>query len=587
MTSPDLDGGIDEQDRDQTEAELAAAIAALLAAKAAGAPWLSLIQGSLSGIVTGYLRRSAYAMAVAAGMSSTEAAQAADDATDAVLGDVERHTASWLKISADDHAEKARQAAGQPGEPSGPKASPVQVPGQPMTPDDAKTAGDLIATSLATYARERVREDVAKKLGAQYKTWHCVVPETKVRGLISAVSKRPYVGDLISLHAGSPRGLTGASEFDGDLTVTPHHMVLTQCGWIRAEEVQIGDYLVRCHLVERATLGNPDVENPPASIVEIFRAANVARPAERMMRVSMDLDTQGLQSYVDVVTTDRKLRDRLKPPMTEPAEHFLFTQPDEALPSLLLALDLSEDSGFRLGTSSEFGGGLLVDGTLDLRVSAVIPSGGFVSDRDSRLNQDPNHDLRGYAVPLTDGVRGHTCEVVSANAYPDAVTLGLPLSDREGVRGPDLSKSSDIVNKEPPRLAGAHQYTCLPEPATDGLRAGCTELGGDLRRALAALVTLDEVVKVQRYEILESHGMSVLDCSTETSWYLANGLIVHNSRGDSRVRPAHAELAGQTKRLNKPFSVDGFNIMRPGDPEAPPELVLNCRCHLAFGVNPT
>lgn len=173
MTSPDqLDGGVDETDRDQTEAALAAAIAALLAAKAAGAPWLSLVQGSLSGIVTDYLRRSAYDMAVAAGMTSTEAAQAADEATTAVLGDVERHTAEWLKISADDHAEKAAQVADQsPGEPPVPKASPVQVPGQPMTEDDAKTAGDLIATSLATYSRERVREEIARKLGAGFKRW--------------------------------------------------------------------------------------------------------------------------------------------------------------------------------------------------------------------------------------------------------------------------------------------------------------------------------------------------------------------------------------------------------------------------------
>lgn len=172
MSSPDqMDGGIDEQDRDSTEAELAAAIAALLAAKAAGEPWLSLVQGSLSGIVTDYLRRSAYDMATAAGMTSTEAAQAADEATAAVLGDIERHSAEWLKISADDHAEKAQQAADQQGEPSSPKAPPVQAPGQPMTPDDAKTAGDLIATSLATYSRERVREEIARRLGAGFKRW--------------------------------------------------------------------------------------------------------------------------------------------------------------------------------------------------------------------------------------------------------------------------------------------------------------------------------------------------------------------------------------------------------------------------------
>lgn len=151
MTSPDqLDGGIDEGDRDQTEAELAAAIAALLAAKAARAPWLPLVQGSLSGIVSDYLRRSALDMATAAGLSPTEAAQAADEATTAVLGDVERHTAEWLKISADDRA---------------------PATGGPMGKDQAGQAAEIIATSLATYARERVREDIARRLGAQYKTW--------------------------------------------------------------------------------------------------------------------------------------------------------------------------------------------------------------------------------------------------------------------------------------------------------------------------------------------------------------------------------------------------------------------------------
>src|SRR5882672_10241830 len=154
MTSPDqFDAGVDEQDRDSTEAALAAAIAALLAAKAAGAPWLPLVQGSLSGIVQDYLRRSAYDMATAAGMSSTEAAQAADAATAAVLGDVERHSAEWLKISADDRA-------------------PLE--GGPMDADQAQQAAQIIATSLATYSRERVREDVARRLGAGYKRWASV-----------------------------------------------------------------------------------------------------------------------------------------------------------------------------------------------------------------------------------------------------------------------------------------------------------------------------------------------------------------------------------------------------------------------------
>lgn len=165
MTSPDqtYDGGIDEQDRDQTEAALAAAIAALLADHAATAGWVGLVTANLTGIVTQYLQRAALDMAISAGLSGAEASTAASTAVDAVLGDVERHTATWLKISADDHAEKAAEEAAS----TGPKEQgvPTQKPGGPMTPGDAKTAGDLIATSLATYARERVREEIARKLG--------------------------------------------------------------------------------------------------------------------------------------------------------------------------------------------------------------------------------------------------------------------------------------------------------------------------------------------------------------------------------------------------------------------------------------
>lgn len=151
MTSPqEFDGGIDETDRDNTEAELAAAIAGLLAGHAAGTAWLDLVQASLTGITQNYLRRSSMDMAAAAGLSGAEAAQAADEATTAVLGDVERHTASWLKIAADDRAPKG---AG------------------PMDPEQAQEAAGIIARSLATYSRERVREHVAQQLGAKYKTW--------------------------------------------------------------------------------------------------------------------------------------------------------------------------------------------------------------------------------------------------------------------------------------------------------------------------------------------------------------------------------------------------------------------------------
>lgn len=47
---------------------------------------------------------------------------------------------------------------------------------------------------------------------------------------------------------------------------------------------------------------------------------------------------------------------------------------------------------------------------------------------------------------------------------------------------------------------------------------------------------------------------------------------------DSHVRPAHEKVEGQTVSISEPFTVDGVHLRYPGDPRAPIELWINCRC---------
>ena len=47
---------------------------------------------------------------------------------------------------------------------------------------------------------------------------------------------------------------------------------------------------------------------------------------------------------------------------------------------------------------------------------------------------------------------------------------------------------------------------------------------------------------------------------------------------DNRTRHAHAMLDGQTVDVDKPFKVDGYELMYPGDSSGPGYLVYNCRC---------
>lgn len=51
---------------------------------------------------------------------------------------------------------------------------------------------------------------------------------------------------------------------------------------------------------------------------------------------------------------------------------------------------------------------------------------------------------------------------------------------------------------------------------------------------------------------------------------------------DRKTRDAHAELDGQIVDADQPFIVDGMEIMYPGDPNADPSLVYNCRCTLGW-----
>ncbi|MFJ4627174.1 phage minor head protein [Streptomyces sp. NPDC088847] len=52
------------------------------------------------------------------------------------------------------------------------------------------------------------------------------------------------------------------------------------------------------------------------------------------------------------------------------------------------------------------------------------------------------------------------------------------------------------------------------------------------------------------------------------------------TRGDTKVRESHDKVDGQLRFLDEPFKVGGRDMMQPGDPTAPAEEVVNCRCVL-------
>jgi hypothetical protein len=55
---------------------------------------------------------------------------------------------------------------------------------------------------------------------------------------------------------------------------------------------------------------------------------------------------------------------------------------------------------------------------------------------------------------------------------------------------------------------------------------------------------------------------------------------------DTRTRVEHREADGQTVAFTEPFTVGGFPLQFPGDPNGPAHLVINCRCSPLAVFNP-
>lgn len=56
------------------------------------------------------------------------------------------------------------------------------------------------------------------------------------------------------------------------------------------------------------------------------------------------------------------------------------------------------------------------------------------------------------------------------------------------------------------------------------------------------------------------------------------------TRNDERVRVAHRDANGQLQLLDEPFDVGGTPMMYPGDPTAPADLTVQCRCIMRAAV---
>ena len=89
---------------------------------------------------------------------------------------------------------------------------------------------------------------------------------------------------------------------------------------------------------------------------------------------------------------------------------------------------------------------------------------------------------------------------------------------------------------------------------------------------------------IAQTEVNRAYGAGTMAAGVEQARVTGRQLTKRwDTKDDSRVRSPHQEVDGVTVPVWAPFYVDGVPMQFPGDPSAPPELVINCRCQLHIG----
>lgn len=170
---------------------------------------------------------------------------------------------------------------------------------------------------------------------------------------------------------------------------------------------------------------------------------------------------------------------------------------------------------------------------------------------------------------LESAVKGYSFELVDASTVKNLATSDKTLLPYKYVDGKkDVRWNTQKVNAE--ILQGIIQGESIPNIAKR-LR-NVTEMN----RASA--------IRNARTTITSAENKGRMDMLHNAADKGVNAHKIWMATHDSRTREAHVELDGQEQEVDNPFESKLGDIMYPGDPEADPANVYNCRCTLTYKV---
>ncbi len=162
-------------------------------------------------------------------------------------------------------------------------------------------------------------------------------------------------------------------------------------------------------------------------------------------------------------------------------------------------------------------------------------------------------------------VKGYSFMLVNADTVKRLATKHETLLPYKYVNGrKDVRWNTKKVNSAV--MQGIVQGESIPNMAKR-LRS-VTEMNraSSVRNARTTVTAAENYGRVDSYQRMQDEGVEVMKTWQATL--------------DLRTRHEHGKLDGKAVPLNKPFIVNEYEIMMPGDINAAPEMVYNCRCRL-------
>lgn len=160
----------------------------------------------------------------------------------------------------------------------------------------------------------------------------------------------------------------------------------------------------------------------------------------------------------------------------------------------------------------------------------------------------------------------------------------------------------ELVNQQTVRNLSMKDKTLLPYKTINGVkdvRWNTQKVNSEILQGILQGDSVDDLSKRLRKVTKMNEASSVRNARTAVTSAENKGRMdmIHDAEDagvrtkkvwlsvhDKRTREAHLALSGMEADPDEPFEIFGMKIMYPGDPDAEPEMVYNCRCTMTYRV---